>query len=292
MSSTYTGNPASTESPAYRPLPGTLPVATLPSDGDADNAASVAQAFKVEADYIAGLMMPGRTKLWRVDYTQVYAGAVSATSLTAIPSYPHLFYAANGSGSVVDLTDSGAMGSTAVTSAWYDTVTVLTAGTSSGKYANISSTKAVFNRSAASGMQLQWEQEVSMGNPANGVARFGLTDSTTALTNFLGIKSNGSGNQWQLVTSAGSTNLGTIPASNRMDRFRVVYYGAATPAGVANTNTALVEVWINDTLAATVSGAFLTAGGPLFYAVQDARAVDVNGCVTYFGGWTLSWNAW
>jgi hypothetical protein len=50
MSSNYTGNPAGVQSPATAPAVNNPPIAVLPSDGDADSAASVAQAFKVLAD--------------------------------------------------------------------------------------------------------------------------------------------------------------------------------------------------------------------------------------------------
>ena len=58
MSTNYTGNPTATQAPS--PIPGAqaFPIAVLPADGDADNAASVAQAFKVLADNIAFLTLP------------------------------------------------------------------------------------------------------------------------------------------------------------------------------------------------------------------------------------------
>lgn len=56
MSTTYTGNSSNTQAPSPTPGPGVPPVVVLPADGDADNAASVAQAFKVLADFIAWLV--------------------------------------------------------------------------------------------------------------------------------------------------------------------------------------------------------------------------------------------
>lgn len=52
MSTNYTGNPSATESPSPAPAPGVIPVVSLPSDGDAASAASVAQAMKTPADFI------------------------------------------------------------------------------------------------------------------------------------------------------------------------------------------------------------------------------------------------
>lgn len=57
MSSQYTGNPTATQSPAPTPALGNYPIEVLPADGDALNASSVAQAFKVCADFIAFIQL-------------------------------------------------------------------------------------------------------------------------------------------------------------------------------------------------------------------------------------------
>lgn len=57
MSTTYPPDPTATQAPAGPPAGGNLQL-TLPSDGDADSAASVAQAFKVLADYAAFIRAP------------------------------------------------------------------------------------------------------------------------------------------------------------------------------------------------------------------------------------------
>lgn len=49
----YTGIPSATQAPGAAPGSGVAPVLSLPSDGDVNSAASVAQAFKECADYIA-----------------------------------------------------------------------------------------------------------------------------------------------------------------------------------------------------------------------------------------------
>lgn len=53
MPSTYTGDKTLAESPSAVPAPDTVPLLTLPSDGDDDTGASVAQAFKALANEIA-----------------------------------------------------------------------------------------------------------------------------------------------------------------------------------------------------------------------------------------------
>jgi hypothetical protein len=55
MPTNYTGNPTATQPPAAAPAPGVLPILVLPADGDPANAASVAQAYKVLADYVANI---------------------------------------------------------------------------------------------------------------------------------------------------------------------------------------------------------------------------------------------
>ena len=51
MSTTYTGNNSATQAPSDPPVDGTAPKATLPADGDALIAASVAQPLKRSADF-------------------------------------------------------------------------------------------------------------------------------------------------------------------------------------------------------------------------------------------------
>src|SRR6187551_1467142 len=58
MSTTRAGDPTATQAPSAPPTPGAVPTQTLPADGDPLTAASVAQAFKVSADFIAWLMSP------------------------------------------------------------------------------------------------------------------------------------------------------------------------------------------------------------------------------------------
>lgn len=58
MSSTYSGNASATQAPSDPPGSGTAPKATLPADGDALVAASVAQMAKVAMDYAAWAASP------------------------------------------------------------------------------------------------------------------------------------------------------------------------------------------------------------------------------------------
>lgn len=65
MASNYTGNPTATQAPSGAPIIDTAPIASLPADGDPENAASVAQAMKVPMDWLAWLMKPrSRASQW------------------------------------------------------------------------------------------------------------------------------------------------------------------------------------------------------------------------------------
>lgn len=58
MSSNHTGDPTATQAPSGTPGDGTAPIVQLPSDGDALDAASVAQMGKMPADYLAMAQAP------------------------------------------------------------------------------------------------------------------------------------------------------------------------------------------------------------------------------------------
>jgi hypothetical protein len=58
MSSNYVGAPTATQAPSARPGSQLLPTVVLPADGDNANAASIAQGFKVLADFVAHGIQP------------------------------------------------------------------------------------------------------------------------------------------------------------------------------------------------------------------------------------------
>jgi hypothetical protein len=53
MATNYSGNPIATQAPGPQPSIGGTPVVSIPSDGDAGNSASIAQAFKENTDWNA-----------------------------------------------------------------------------------------------------------------------------------------------------------------------------------------------------------------------------------------------
>jgi hypothetical protein len=58
VATNYLGVPTATQAPSAAPGVQNFPTVVLPADGDAANAASVAQAFRVLADYVAFLVQP------------------------------------------------------------------------------------------------------------------------------------------------------------------------------------------------------------------------------------------
>lgn len=65
MSSTYTSDKTLAEAPSAVPAPDTVPILTLPSPGDGDTAASIAQAFKALGNEIAFLKFPSpKSGVW------------------------------------------------------------------------------------------------------------------------------------------------------------------------------------------------------------------------------------
>lgn len=86
MSVNYTGNPAAVEAPSPAPGTNVAPVVVLPADGDPASAASVAQALKVPADFLAFLAAMPTFGPW--GYSLTDATIAADTDLIA----GHAFY--------------------------------------------------------------------------------------------------------------------------------------------------------------------------------------------------------
>jgi hypothetical protein len=79
VASNYTGNQGSTQAPSGPPTPDGNPVASIPVDGDPVNAASVAQGFKMAADWLAWLTKPKAIATSWVQAIRRYRSAVGHT---------------------------------------------------------------------------------------------------------------------------------------------------------------------------------------------------------------------
>ncbi len=95
MSTNYTGNPSAVESPAIIPGVDNLPIIVLPADGDAASAASVAQAFKSLADYIALQRMLRYRQEWPVGI------ATTTWSAAAFGAYAEFLADTSGTGNTI-----------------------------------------------------------------------------------------------------------------------------------------------------------------------------------------------
>jgi len=84
MPSSYTGSPTAIQAPGVQPAPGVAPIVTLPSDGDGDSAASIAQAFKELSDYVAYCQLKASQFGSGVDGALVFDGVATVAGL--VPS--------------------------------------------------------------------------------------------------------------------------------------------------------------------------------------------------------------
>jgi hypothetical protein len=203
-----------------------------------------------------------------------------------VTDYESISVSINGAGSQADFNsdDIGAI------SNYSGRMAVLTAGGANARYANVSTTRSSYDFTCTA-MRLIYEQDIAIFDVTVGDYKIGLTDSATALTNFCGLRHLHTDTDWILSTALGTF---TVPSSAPTDaviqHFVIVYSGADTPEGIANSNTALIRVYLNGVLKLTQSGAFLATGNE--YIIQDARATGAGGAFAIVGGWTLRWNAY
>lgn len=109
--SNYTGDPAATQAPSPPPGQDVEPVGDLPDDGDALNAASVAQAFKVCLDFIAWLTNNGVFKAVARTITALHTFAAGINVTQSTGNSNAVNATGNGSGSGIVATGGGTSGS-------------------------------------------------------------------------------------------------------------------------------------------------------------------------------------
>jgi hypothetical protein len=104
MASLYTGVPTAAQSPSPAPSADGAPILSLPSDGDAANAASIAQAFKALADFSAWSTGMGAGVSSNYFFSDDFPGpAVNTVSVWT--------QTLSGAGAITDVADAGANGS-------------------------------------------------------------------------------------------------------------------------------------------------------------------------------------
>lgn len=272
MSSNYTGNPTATEAPAAAPSPGTAPIIVLPSDGDAASAASVAQALKCLADYVAFLQSDVQrshfTEEWMVSQTNF----ATAGLLTNQPSW-----SVTASGTPTGL--STATG----TSAYPSNTMKINPGTASSKSLYVYSTQA-FVAPSFSNLVLTLQFDALLTANSNCATYFGLVAGTDpAASNGVWFRYDpnvSADTVWRAVTkntTSTDTSTGVAPLfTTAMQNFKIVLSG-----------TTSAKFYINGNLVATNTTNMPTANMSLLFGANTSSA---NTCIPTVGPIYCSWN--
>jgi len=264
-------------------MPGETPIASLPIDTDTLDSASTYQPWKTGADYNAFLMQSGRMRVYQQNF-QYTSGIQSTTAFAPNDKSMNVTIAGGSSLADFDTWEIGQGGAD-----YSNRAVLLAAGGSSGNLASLSTSRISYNGSCTA-LQLCLEQDLQITDTTVGDYRFGLTDDTSVYTKLVGMRHLHTDTNWVLVWDGGTTAVTTsAPANGVWQKFKIIYSGAATPAGVANSNTALIRVYLNDSLLLTRSGTFLGSGVSV-YAFNSAKSTGASGAEGVFGGMCLSWN--
>lgn len=235
MSSNYTGNPTATQSPAAAPSAGVAPIAVLPADGDARNAASIAQAFKVLCDYVAYLMQPLPIKaqlyiseLWSRAHSAASSFTFSAGSPTTYVGQDINWQGYSSSGS------NGSVSLATPTSQTFMAATLEQTSTSSGHRSFLASLLPV--ASMQNHATLFAETSFKWGGEnANSETYFALhaTPTVGAVDHGVGFYKTPSSSNWFAKTNDGtSTNTDTgVAVSGSFQHLRIELYGSSTAGG-------------------------------------------------------------
>ncbi len=291
MSTTYEGNPAGVQSPATVPMPGTFPKQTIPADGEGATVASIAQALKVNADYVAYLMQPGRRAIFSPGFEGVYS---TISSTAPLPGEPKWTAYTVGGGSQITVQDIGAV---VLPGLYGGLMAQMIGGGVANRYAGIVGLRGIWVKNMT-GCQVCFEQDIAVDVLNDGRYDFGLTDSTAGIPGANSISclldhdGLGGTSWWLHTTAAGYVAIPSSAATaSTTQRFKMIISGSTTPAGVANGNTPLIRVWIDDVLKLTQSGALTSAGGTApFYPFISSTATSGAGSSGLFGAPVISLN--
>jgi len=309
MPTTYTGNPTATQAPGPQPRAGQLPAASLPVDGEAANAASIAQAHKEAMDYIAWLCRPtARSTQWTEATWKVGApNGVNRFSIDhqGFPAWGQLTIRENWltDESVGGSTSSGRFARLSVPWGWgvIGTSTILTKPPSSTTGQSLAFPTIWLPTDGTSGstvslqlnsncpcfadtnntIVMEWAACMDTTG-ANAVTwQMGLLSNTNTAKAMIQ-KANGDSN-WQCITSDGTStstvDSGAAPGANIFQRFKIVYSGAAgDDSGVARC-----LFFIDGSLVANITTTLPATGlEPLFTGVMtsstSARRLSVGPC--------------
>lgn len=116
---------------------------------------------------------------------------------------------------------------------------------------------------------MEWEAALNTVGANNQTFFVGIGAEATGsdpmvATSALAFRKTSAQTNWQAYTGSGtaqtSTDTGVAPVANTLQRFRIAYYGSATPIGIAQ-GSAVALFWINEALVAAVTATLPTAGG-------------------------------
>jgi hypothetical protein len=291
MATPYTGDETATQAPSPPPGPDVAPIVVLPDDGDADNAASVAQAFKVLADFIAWLMAPlavvaawAQTIFWWsdargnkrfvIDHFGFPAGALDARTEMWQPAAG---FAVSGAGPTTNGSwtwTSNASGSGSVVNApgivvganfssLSPCLQINVDGTGSGKtgswgeaatsiFVDESIVELEFDAEAYTVSGIQWD----MGFAANGAP--GSISKGVYFSRPVG-----AGVNWQCITVDGGSpttvDSGILATGGTHHQFRIIVVGAS----ISDDSTARALFYIDGALVANITSTLPVNNGSL-----------------------------
>jgi hypothetical protein len=320
MSSNFTGNPAGIVSPMVSaPAPNVVPVISIPSDGDAANAASISPAPQQLANHIAYLMQQA---VWNATYP--------ATS-TNLPQMRFKDAAGNGR-SVVDHNGFAGLGRVsrldenwlsapgAATSTWVATLGTAAAIAAQSPTASYnarylqftpSTTSGAANYSLATsvpmimpniaGLSLVLEFEIGLNAAAAGTSSntswwLGLSSGVDPYNDVSLItlyKKYNVANYQQMsgagaISAVGALTVPTAPVAGNVptDRIRFEIQGSGSPYGAYQA-----RVWINEVLVSTYAAVALPAVAQrLTFGCANEGGVPSGSPLGFLGPIYMTWN--
>lgn len=271
MSSSYLGTPTAVQSPSAAPGPGVAPTVVLPSDGDPDNAAAFAQAYKTLADFEAWT----QNFLVSADFVSLkedWIGKNTGILTSANPVANFLQWAISSSGANV----GAAMGGlSALSNGYYGPGVTLNLGTTNVSYTSFATAGQLLYLPLSNPTGIFIETVIEPSVSGIWQFAFGLSTTQTPLKsgasdlNFMITASNAAANyqaQTQNGASTTSANTGVAWANNTPAKVRMVY----TPTAVA--------FYINGTLVATntTNIPVFAGSGASFYVAGTAASGDTT----------------
>lgn len=322
MSSNVTGNPAGIVAPMVTPpTPNVVPVITIPSDGDAASAASVAPAPQQLVNHVAYLMQQA---VWNATYPTAagilpqmrfkdaagngrylidHNGLPTGGRIRVHREFWETPVAAPTSGQISGSNYTVALAAGSVLTVMDPTATFnsrfirLTPATASGNETYLYGPSLCISNTSF--MSLVMEFEVGMNAALAGVASnaslfCGLSTSTDPyagafINNGVALyKKFNVANWFMQGTTTNSTSTAPTVGANPVDRVRIEIQGSASPGGIYQATFYINEVLIGTLPAVSMPGAVLLR--PSLAIINDGGAA-AGSPLGYVGPVTVCWNS-